>query len=123
MTEKYISTPAQFEQFKGYCREWLAKLGLTDWEIYYSHEDSDDSLAWCSRKYEGKVATIGLCLNLDSLEATPANLQKWARHEVLHVLLGDLQHLVNLRSISDNIVSATEHAVIRRLEAAFGEYR
>lgn len=121
MSEKYISTPEHFEQFKGYCRQWLAKFGLTDWEIYYSHEDSEDACAWCGRKYEGKIATLGLCIDLSTQEPTPANLHKWARHEVMHVLLADLAHLVNLRSITDNIVSATEHAVIRRLESAFGE--
>ncbi len=120
--QAYLSGAGHFELFKDFCRQWQARLGLSDWRIYYSHENFKNCMAWCSRDYEGKCATIGLCVDLEDQEPTDAALEEWARHEVLHVLLGDISHLVNLRSISDNILSSTEHAVIRRLEMAFGGF-
>jgi hypothetical protein len=65
---------------------------------------------------ESKIATICLSTDWDVTPITPQGLREAARHEVLHVLLGELEDLSMSRVNPRERWIAAEHGVIHRIE-------
>lgn len=82
-----------FEYFKGRCRYWKEKLGLTEWQLYFAFRKEDEKFAWVNIRVSGRVATIGL--NAEYADWLPkpdkSSMDKHALHEVLHILLAKLE--------------------------------
>lgn len=116
-------TEKDFSVFKAECQKWIRRFGLTDWKIHYHFEEVDDGLAGINRDFEGKIARISLNPFQENCTKQDVNVKRSARHEVLHLLLGELDYLNGRRLISSNTWDAAEHTVIRRLEYAFDTER
>lgn len=111
------TTAKHFEAFKVACEHYRQKLGLTDWEFCYRHSDEHGRvLAAVHRDNEAKIATLVLSTDWDETRITPAGLREAARHEVLHVLLAELEDLAMSRINPRERWVAAEHAVIHRIE-------
>lgn len=108
----------EFAMFKAECFRWVDLLGLTDWRLHYCFEECDNALATCNRDFEGRTATITLSTFLENIERHEAveTVKKSARHEVLHLLLAELDWLNGKRCVTGDIWAAAEHGVMRRLE-------
>lgn len=113
-------TKREFAIFKAECRRWVDRFGLTDWKLYYTFEEIEGGLASVNRDWEGKCATVTLHPFQERIPKADveASVKSSARHEMLHLLLGELDYLNGRRAISNDIWSAAEHGVIRRLERA-----
>lgn len=112
-------TKREFAIFKAECQRWIKIFGLTEWKIHYHFEDVPDGLAGINRDFEGKIARISLNPFQERVPKREVNVRSSARHEILHLLLGELDWMEGRRNISANSWAAAEHGVIRRLEAAF----
>lgn len=108
----------EFAMFKAECQKWIALLGLTDWRIHYEFEECENALATVNRDYEGRCATVTLSTFLERVprKESDETVRSSARHEVLHLLLGELDWLNGKRCVTADIWSAAEHGVMRRLE-------
>jgi hypothetical protein len=111
----------EFETFKAECRKWVKRFGLTDWKLAFHFEKVDRGLAGINHDYEGKIARVSLNPFQENCKRRDVDVRRSARHEILHLLLGELHYLNGKRIVSDNMWEAAEHGVIRRLEAAFDE--
>lgn len=115
------TTDANFAVFTEAASVWSHKLGLGDWSLNYYHEDMGDGprdpLATCNADSEGRVATITLNKKWpDHVPLTQERLSQSAFHELCHVLLAELVWLANNRICTDNLLTAAQHSIIRRLE-------
>lgn len=107
------TTKQDFELFKKECDRWLVKLNLDDLEINYYHDDpwSDNADASVSVDYKYRRADIRFSVN-----RIPEDIKMLAKHEVLHLLVGEMKDLAQDRYvIQDEIVKADER-LIRKLE-------
>lgn len=107
----------EFAIFKAECRRWIDLLSLSDWKIYYRFYQIEDGLAGINRDYEGKIATVSLSPFQERCSRSEVNVKSSARHEILHLLLGELDYLNGRRLVTSGSWDAAEHTVIRRLEA------
>ena len=105
--------------FKQCVIKYQKQLGLTDWKTYFEHETVEDSLAWIRLDWEGKCCTIGLSVDWSHHPVSKQTVHDSARHEVLHMLLADLVAVGKYRQSTDTDFTASQHAIIRRLENAW----
>jgi hypothetical protein len=105
-----------FKTFKAECERLVSSLGLHDWRVYYRFEKVDGGLAACETIWEGKVATITLNPEQENCSKGEVDVKRTARHEVIHLLLGELRALNGKRLVTEGQWEAAEHAVVRRLE-------
>lgn len=111
------TTAKHFAAFRQACEQYRQKLGLTDWAFEYRHSDEHGHcLAAVHRANEDKIATIVLSTEGSDTPVTPAEIREAARHEVLHVLLAELEDLAMSRVNPRERWAAAEHAVIHRIE-------
>lgn len=113
----------EFAMFKEECERWRKIFGLMDWKLHYYFEELDDAIAGIKHDFEGKIASVFLNPFQERIHRRDAraSVKRSARHEMLHLLLAELNYLNGRRIVSENIWDAAEHGVIRRLESAFGE--
>jgi hypothetical protein len=118
MSEHTYLGAKDFAIFRAECQRWITRLGLSDWKIYYRFEEIEDGLAGCRRSFEGRCATIVLNPCQENCKREHVDVKRNAKHEVLHLLLAELDWLNRNRCVTDSAWMAAEHAVIRRLEGA-----
>jgi hypothetical protein len=103
-------------EFELACREWVQKLGCTEWRVVFSTRESPGG-AFASTFLDCSACTAHFVWNLSSTDLgdfpSPSEI---AKHEVLHVLLHRLVcTAADTRKIDGVLVDSEEHSVIRRL--------
>ena len=111
---------AEFMAFKLECVRWQHKFGLMDWRLCFRFETAEDGLAGIRCDFEGRIASVFLNPFQERCTKREVDVRRSARHEMLHLLLAELQYLNGRRLVSDNTWQAAEHGVIRRLESVLG---
>lgn len=116
-------TKKEFAIFKAECQKWVNVFGLRDWKMYYHFEEIDNALGGINRDYEGKTARVSLHPFQCRVPRSEVieSVKRTALHEILHLLLGELDWLRSSRVLTEQVWNAAEHGVIRRLEAALLE--
>lgn len=114
------TTKKHFEIFKIEAERWIKQLGLTEWEVYYSHSKLGDMKAQCKYNLMGRNATISLSTDYvdDIIDYDiESDIKKSAFHEVCELLLGPLESMVEQRyALGRDDVCEETHRIIRRLE-------
>ena len=112
------TTQKQFELFKKECRKWANMFELNGWRFDFLLDDLGKHQAEANVNYLGCVATIKLDIRLTkSKEDTWTNLVKLnAKHEIIHILLGNLATLGNSRFITSDEIVKAEEELVRKLE-------
>lgn len=116
MAKKRRTTRAQFEAFKRHFRAWQKRLGLFDWKVYFEHEPLDASFAEIKIHNSQHIALVTMTSRLDADDWGDFRPRTSARHEALHLLLGDLAAEGRHRFVRPDDLVRTEEAVICRLE-------
>lgn len=103
-------------EFELGCREWMQKLGLSEWRIVFRAGESPGG-AFARTVLDCTALTAHFVWNLSSTDLgdfqSPAEI---AKHEVLHVLLHRLVcTAAETRKIVGVLVDSEEHSVIQRL--------
>ncbi|WP_304736509.1 hypothetical protein [uncultured Desulfovibrio sp.] len=123
--EKFLTTADDFELFRSHCKRFIAEFGLFDWNVEFIHGQLDDVLAECRTQDYGKRCYLVLSKDWDGQEITSARIERTAFHEVLHLLLADIDSIAMRADMSHQSktmeLSRAYHAVIQRLgNARFG---
>lgn len=107
-----------FELFKQATFSWCKFLGISDWELYFKHENLEKDFSNVALNYRGKVATFTLSTEWpEDLEMlTEAAMERTARHEVIHLFLAPLWCLACDRFASQAEIDTAEETLVRRLE-------
>ncbi len=98
--------------FEQSCRQWQAKLGLTDWTLRFKVEKGDGS-RWAHVEYDRECRQVQVTSFPDKTDADPDRI---AEHEMYHLLLADYVCLAAERASDTHPeVIREEHRVIERL--------
>lgn len=116
------TTAAHFEVFRRECLRWHSMLGLTDWQVTFTHKPVKDRLARCVYYFRSRRANVILSTRWDGEPVTAESLSRIALHEVLHLALADLVAFANA-AVAESRVDEAEHAAIQRLCAAMTSER
>jgi len=113
-----------YELFKKEAEYWLEKFGLTDWNVNFSHEDLNRPDRWSQVSYNwiGREVTISLNTQIDDKEIPKERtklekeIRKSAFHEIMHLVLADLEICARSREFNVDTLETILHACIHRLE-------
>lgn len=109
-----------FKLFKKSFNKYAKQFGLIDWTFVFEYKDLGKSEAKTYISAFDHQATVALHTKIDSYfdrEMTPNEYIDWlARHEAIHILLGDLGALAHNRYTQEDEIVACEEALTRRLD-------
>lgn len=114
------TTSQHFTIFQKACRRYLALFGLTDWKVYFRHEEIKDAYALCSSTMVERVATISLSTDWGNTKRplTTKEITRTALHECVHLVVRDLYVAGSIRYMSDGEHDRCEESAVRRIENA-----
>jgi hypothetical protein len=114
---KIRCTPQDYVKFIGYCREYIDRFHLGQWEIVYKFDKKkeSDKLAHCEFGVNALHAKITLYADWSPQnEVTDKTLRETALHEVLHLMFADLTY-AEICSKGEVLIREREHEVINRI--------
>lgn len=108
------TTAKQFAEFKAECERLQSVWGINDWDVRVLHENpqSKTAIASCTPASTKRVAVIRLSRNI---KPSYPSMKSLARHEMVHVLLGELSCIAGSRNITNDEIEAAEEALVQRL--------
>jgi len=113
---RVMTTPEHFEMFAAMCRKWLEVLGIRSYIISFYHKPSD-----CFAKVRVRVNRRSARFTLAKYwpsAVTPAELERCALHESLHVLMAQLcAEALPVDSANDAALPANYKRIDREEEA------
>jgi len=113
----YITTKADFKEFRAEVEFWVKIFGLHDFYIEVQHDQtSDTDLATTYFVLEGKHALITLQKNWGADPPYKDQIKRTAFHEVAEILLSSLWLLACKREFSEDEIERERHAIINRLD-------
>ncbi len=110
-----LTTKTDFNFFQKECRQLINTWGLTDWNIYFSHQLLGDCLGSIVTNARTRMATIFLASDWEDHVTTEKTIKEVAKHEVLHLLFADLRTCAFDRHATEGDIYKAEEAVVSRL--------
>jgi len=112
------TTKKHLEIFENECNKWIDKLSVTDWDIRICGLGKMDSLAKTQLGLRGRTASVWLNEEYDEINDFNGKgyLQKIAKHEIIHVLIGRLTCLSDEKYITDDERYESVEELVVRLE-------
>jgi len=109
------TTKKDFEKFRGFVHKYLKEFSLEFWDVYIHHEKLKLGVdANITLRILDSVASINL--NTESFSSiTNELLDTWAKHEVIHILIGRMTELGKARLVTEDEFHAAEEELVRRL--------
>lgn len=118
----YVLNEQCFDWFKLYANTLLNKFGIKEWAVKFEFEDlsANDGLAECRVWRADKKATLVLSTVWFNEEPTEQRVKESAWHEVLELLLDDMDAVLYMEELSNKEDKAyhmnrARHGVINRL--------
>ena len=120
-------TNADYDYFTLECKRYADLLGLDDWQIGMAFNFiTDNTGAEVTYIYNQHQAIITLSTLWRNLPVTQENLSKMAFHEVLHIVMTDLEGVAVLEGLPHetlvSLIDREQHKIIRRFENVFFDY-
>lgn len=108
---------SHFNLFKKYCRSWIDTFCIKNWDIDYDFGAIADSEAVVSKNYMGCRVNVKLAdeIELSNNKTIEYTLNEVAKHEMLHILIGNLVMLAGSRFITRDELSKSEEELIIKL--------
>lgn len=117
--EHYKTTSDDFKLFTKQARYYLNKFSLADWEVSYEHKNIGNAEAHCRVDAYNHNVTLALSDEIDLTFERGVNknehIKLLAKHEVIHVLLGDLAEIGSWRYVTRDQIISAEEALVRKL--------
>lgn len=111
MSREYKTTAADFRLYVTTCKQCIEKWGIRGWRVSYTHALLSESRAQCATSWYTHVATLTLSTKWDT-QPTRETIIYTARHEVLHLILDELDSCAQARyTTNDHRKQALERTV------------
>ena len=115
---KTETTQKHFELFKKWCRYYIKKFSLSGWrfDFYLTNISTTEHQTEVIVDYSGCVVTVNFHIEIvrTSGETYEEVINYFAKHEMMHILIGNLAELAESRYItSDEIDKAQEELVYK----------
>ena len=116
-------TQKHYELFKAECEQWINRLGITSWNVFYAFEDmrQDSTFARCYSDKTQRSATLALTKDSARVnDETDYNelVKSFAKHEVLELLLTRLSDMATENDVDRDTADEATHEVINLLMRA-----
>jgi hypothetical protein len=111
------TTKKQFERFKELCHKYIDAYDLNSWHIYYAHKQLEDVNygAECCPEISSHTAWVNF--NTESISGhSDEELDRFAKHEILHILVSSVSELIYERFISKSEVARSIETLVVKLE-------
>jgi hypothetical protein len=118
MKKAFITSQKQFKFFEKCVYKWINFFGIKEFnvEVEFIEAIKNDCVANCRAGYKNKNAMIGLSTQYDKPSIfSKNNLDIYALHEVLHLLLWDFSAVGQSRYVEENEFENKEHEIIQKL--------
>jgi len=115
------TTRKDFNLFRREAEKWVPVFGITDWRISFGHQDYEDGTAraWYASDATEKICSIMLAKDWQDDEITDHRIKRCAFHEVFHVRLDMISHMLSSRGYNENEISMAIHEIIYVFENYF----
>lgn len=113
------TTKRDFARFKKLFKEYVQFFGLTQWQISFHHKPMVDTLASVEFDLSGKFAQVTLTTEYDSGHldsATDDVVHFAAKHEAIHLTLGELTVMAQRRFVNQQDLEDAEEGIVRIFE-------
>jgi len=110
------TTKKDFELFVKECEYWVNRFKLDDWQIDYFHNkhEPNNCIAKVNTTLTAKSASV--TLNSDLADDINVDIKATAKHEIIHILLGELSELGWSRFTTRDEMRTVEESLTRKLE-------
>ncbi len=105
-----------FELFQKEFKKWQYRFGLTGYQVYFKYEPLDDSFADISLNQNERVVTIRLNSTLPDKDKPYKDVARSAKHEAIHLLLGELEYKAKSRYVSPEEIYEVIEELVFKLE-------
>ena len=103
-----------FELFQSEFKKWQRKFGLTGYRVYFEQEEINGAFADIKINQGEMSVTVRLNSKLSADVKPHRDIERSAKHEAIHLLVGRLEQNGRYRySSEDEIYEATEELVFR----------
>jgi len=114
-------TTEEYDHFKKTCLSFQKSFGLVDWDVYFCFEDlSDDAemanISWC---FTGHSARITLTNKMPVYDNYLFEMEKVARHEMIHLLLARFQEYATRRNVIQVDIDEAVESLVRMIDNVF----
>ena len=109
------TTKEHFKAFEKEARRMIDMLGMKDWQISFKCCELKD-IASVSYSTVGRWAKFELADDIDEDNIYIFEPERYARHEVYHLLLADICDKLHVLNVDKNEITFWQHIIIRRLE-------
>lgn len=97
-------------------RYWKNKLGLLHIELYELIQDTNDAFATINYHTHGmSTLTLNPMFATYGIKNIDESLRRTAKHEAMHLLLGEFSVMANSRCVSKDELDDAEEILVRRL--------
>ncbi len=113
------TTTKHFEIFEKECRKWVDYFELNNYSIRFEVTKlAETEFAECNYDIGAASSMIGLCSNWDTSirGLSEEQIKKYAKHEVIHLLLARFSAQAYERFINKNELKEAEEELVRKLE-------
>jgi len=110
------TTQKQFELFKTWCRYYIEKFQLNNWQIDFYLTDIEGVQAQVFRDYLACTARVNFNATITKSpdETWEQLIKDTAKHEMIHVKLGNLAQLAASRFVTpDELEKAEEELTVK----------
>lgn len=113
------TTRKDFKLFKSECEYWINKLKIDDVRVAYSiTEPAMDGDASTLQDFAAKYVEIKLTPDLYPHQGETLNemIKRLAKHEVIHILIGEMMIVAMARFTNEEEIRSCNHRIVRKLE-------
>ena len=97
---------------------WQQRLNLMDWRVERGKGIANKAMASVSTNFSARLATYKTG-DWGAQPATPESIRETALHEMLHVLLAELQTFRGpVSGVEPDVLESIEHRVVNTLDHA-----
>lgn len=116
--KKTRTTRTDFALFQAECARWLQRFGLTEWRASFKWRQLDEDFAQTHINIQGRCAAFVLSKAWPKDVSHHSQVRSSALHEVVHLLVYDVEHLVTDRVVTVELKDRTVEALVRRIQHA-----
>ena len=113
---KTRTTNADLEQFKKYVHKWADKLGLMGVDILVEKDGLPETVLARCHRYNSSNYKIFVNSSYYGGKMKPREWERYAYHEVMHILLGEFDHLAESRYASEEQMGREVERVATTME-------
>jgi hypothetical protein len=119
--EIHDTTAEEFLFFQSSCRKYQKLFSLIDWDLYFCLEDlSEDAemanISWC---FNGHSCRITLSSKIPLYDDYMYEMEKVARHEIIHILLARIQEYSQRRNVIQSDIDEAIESLVRMIDNVF----